>query len=110
MPYNSHRLIQVVVVYLVGYRLTGEDGLREEAQDCEEALVSVDTLESDAGGIGNLYVGDIDAIIQRFHKYERVVLVQCINYLTKVHIEVFGTQPNLLLFPGILRLRRLIVT
>ena len=64
VPHDSDNLFHVVIVYFVSQILTFKYSFCKETQGCEEIFVNADALESDASGISDFYILNIDAVIE----------------------------------------------
>ena len=90
VPDYSHSLVPRIIVYLVSNWLSWKHSFREKSKNGKQVLISFLTLERNSRGIGDLNLININIVVQRLHKQQRIVWIKSIDNLTKLQIKIFG--------------------
>lgn len=97
VPDNSNGLVNIVVVESILELSLFENGLVGPPEECPQALVGWQSLESFSCRVSDLNLVDIYAEVRCLLKQDGVVLVKSINDLAKINLKVFRVHLKFLL-------------
>ena len=69
VPNHSHSLVIRIIVHLVGNGLALKYCLCKKSKHCEEVLIGIYSLESNARRISDFNLVDVDAVVEGLHEY-----------------------------------------